>query len=329
MPTNLPPEYFKVEEQFRAAASTREKIVLLEELISTVPKHKGTDKLRADLRRRLSKLKTSARTKKGSSRHETAYNIDREGAGRAVVIGPANTGKSSLVASLTNAEPEVSPFPFTTWAPTPGMMIVEGIQIQLIDTPPLNRDYVEPELLDLIRRADLMLLVVNLMADPIRQLKESIALLEANRIAPKFRQESYRSDQPWSFVPLLVLVNRTDDDEAEEDYEIFCALMEEKWPCLPISVENGRNLERLGREVYDRLEIMRVYSQAPGQEPDFSAPFVLPVGSTVAEFARGIHKDFYDNLKAARVWGNSVAFEGQMVSRDHVLHEGDVVELRV
>jgi ribosome-interacting GTPase 1 len=329
MPTNLPPEYFKVEEQYRAATSTREKIVLLEELISTIPKHKGTDKLRADLRRRLSKLKSAARTKKGVSRHESTYNIDREGAGRAVVIGPANTGKSSLVAALTNAEPEVAPFPFTTWTPTPGMMTMENVQIQLIDTPPLNRDYVEPELLDLIRRADLMLLVVNLMADPIQQLENSIALLEQNRIAPRFRQEHYGGERPWSFVPLLVLVSKTDDDDSEEDYDIFCELLEVKWPCLPISVTTGRNLERLRREVYDRLEIMRVYSQAPGQEPDFSAPFVLPIGSTVVEFARGIHKDFYDNLKAARVWGKSVTFDGQMVSRDHVLQEGDVVELRI
>jgi ribosome-interacting GTPase 1 len=329
MPTNLPPEYFKVEERYRAATSTREKIVLLEELISTIPKHKGTDKLRADLRRRLSKLKSTARTKKGISRHESAYNIDREGAGRAVVIGPANTGKSALVAALTNAEPEVAPFPFTTWAPTPGMMTIENVQIQLIDTPPLNRDYVEPELLDLIRGADIMLLVVNLMADPIRQLEESIALLVQNRIAPRFRQEHYDDGRPWSFVPLLVLVNKTDDDDAEEDYDIFCALLEEKWPCLPISVTTGRNLDRLKREVYDRLEIMRVYSQAPGREPDFSAPFVLPLGSTVAEFARGIHKDFYDSLKAARVWGKSVTFDGQMVSRDHVLQEGDVIELRI
>ena len=135
MPTNLPPEYFEVEKRYKAAESVSEKVATLEELISTIPKHKGTDKLRADLRRRLSKLKSSAQSKKGGSRHVSAYQIDREGAGQVVLIGAANVGKSALVAALTNAAPEVGPAPFTTWQPTPGMMPVENIQVQLVDTP--------------------------------------------------------------------------------------------------------------------------------------------------------------------------------------------------
>ena len=216
MPTNLPPEYYKVEEQYRAATSPSAKIKLLEELISTVPKHKGTDKLRADLRRKLSKLKSTSRGKKGVSRHESAYSIDREGSGQAVVIGPANSGKSSLVAALTNADPEISPYPFTTWTPTPGMMQVDNVQIQLVDTPPLNRDYLEPEMLDLIRRADLVLLVVDLMADPIGQLEASVAALEAQRIGPKIREEQYQSQSRWTTVPFLILVSKADDEEAVE-----------------------------------------------------------------------------------------------------------------
>jgi ribosome-interacting GTPase 1 len=329
MPTNLPPEYYKVEEQYRAATSPSARIKLLEELISTVPKHKGTDKLRADLRRKLSKLKSDSRSKKGVGRHESAYSIEREGAGQAVVIGPANTGKSSLVAALTNADPEVAPFPFTTWSPTPGMMQVENVQVQLIDTPPLNRDYLEPELLDLIRRADLVLLVVDLMADPIGQMEASVAALEAQRIGPAHREERYRGQSRWSTVPFLVLVNKADDEDAVEDYEIFCDLLEEKWPCMPISVSSGHNLDRFQREVFERLDLMRVYSQAPGREADRSAPFVMKRGGTVADFAAAVHQDFYEGLKAARVWGSSVTFEGQMVSRDHVLHDGDVVELRI
>ena len=153
MPTNLPPEYFEVEKRYKAARSPAEKAETLEELIGTIPKHKGTDKLRADLRRRLAKLKDSAaQSKKGTSRQESAYHIDKEGAGQVVVIGAPNVGKSALVRAVTNATPEVADFPFTTWAPTPGMMPYENTQFQLIDTPPLNRDYVEPDLMDLIKR---------------------------------------------------------------------------------------------------------------------------------------------------------------------------------
>ena len=329
MPTNLPPEYYKVEEQYRAATSPSAKIRLLEEMISTVPKHKGTDKLRADLRRKLSKMKSATKTKKGVGRHESAYSIDREGAGQVVVVGPANSGKSALVAALTNADPEVAPFPFTTWKPTPGMMPIENIQVQLIDTPPLNRDYLEPEMLDLIRRADLVLLVVDLMADPIGQMEASVATLEEQLIGPAHREARYRDRSRWTTIPFLALVNKADDASAVEDYEIFCELLEEKWPCLPISVAAGRNLDRFKQEVFEQLELMRVYSQAPGQEPDHSSPFVMKKGGTVADFAGEVHQDFYEGLKAARVWGTSVAYEGQMVSRDHVLQDGDVVELRI
>jgi len=97
---------------------------------------------------------------------------------------------------------------------------------------------------------------------------------------------------------------------------------------LPVSATTGHNLEQLKQAVFDGLVIMRVYAKPPGKDPDFSRPYVLPRGSTVEEFARKIHKDFYDNLKAARVWG-SATFDGQAVSRDHVLSDGDVVELRI
>jgi ribosome-interacting GTPase 1 len=327
MPINLPPEAVEAERRYRAAKSVAEKIACLEEFISTIPKHKGTDKLRADLRRRLSKLKSAAQSRKKVSRQDSAFRIDREGAGQVVVVGPTNVGKSALVAALTNATPEVAEAPFTTWTPTPGMMPMENIQIQLVDTPPLNRDYVEPELLDLIRRSDLILLVVDLRRDPIRQLEDTIALLQEHRIVPCHLKDRYVEQRRLTFVPLLVLVNKSDDEDSDEDFQIFCELLEDDWPLLPVSAATHRNLERLKQVVFERLEIIRVYSKPPGKEPDLSAPFVLKEGSTVAEFAGKVHQDFLEGLKSARVWGKGV-YDGQMVRRDHVLHDGDVVELR-
>jgi ribosome-interacting GTPase 1 len=328
MPTNLPPEALDAEKRYRAAKSVAEKIACLEEFISTIPKHKGTDKLRADLRRRLSKLKSATPSQKKVSRHESAFHIDKEGAGQVAVVGPANVGKSALVAALTNATPEVADYPYTTWTPTPGMMPMENIQIQLIDTPPLSGDYVEPELIELIKKSDLILLVVDLQTYPIQQLEDTIALLQEYRIIPRRLKDRYTEGRRLTFIPLLVLVNKNDDESTDEDLEILCELLEDDWPLLPVSATTGRNLERLKQVVFEELEIVRVYSKPPGKEPDLNTPFVLKKGSTVAEFAGKIHQDFFKQLKSARVWGKGV-YDGQMVGRDHVLHDGDVVELRI
>jgi ribosome-interacting GTPase 1 len=328
MPANLPPDYFEAEKRYREARTSKEKIARLEEMLTIMPKHKGTDKLRADLRRRISKLKDASQTKKGGVKRDSAFHIDREGAAQVVLVGQSNVGKSSLLAALTNASPEVADFPHTTWQPMPGMMPVENMQIQLVDTPPIDRDYLEPELLDLIRRADLILLVVDLLTDPVSQLEETVALLDEYRIVPARFKERYADQHGLIFIPFQVLANKNDDAASDENYDIFRELLEEDWPMLAVSAQNGRNLEEMKRVLVQRLEIIRVYSKAPGKEPDLSAPFVLRKGSTVADMAAKVHQDFVKKFKTARLWGKTV-FDGQMVQRDHVLEDGDVVELRI
>ncbi len=327
MPTNLPPQYYEAEERYRAANDPDERIELLQELISTVPKHKGTDKLRADLRRKLSNLRSSAKAGKRAARHESPYRIDREGAGQVVLCGPANTGKSSLLRALTNAEPEVAPYPFSTWGPTPGMAAYENVQVQLIDTPALDRDYIEPDHLDLIRRADMLLLVVDLQEFPLEQVEWTVSFLEEHGIHPEEAEDTPQGRRPGRHLPVLIVVNKVDDERFDEDYEVFCELLDGAWQTLPISSKTGRNLEMLRRALFEGLEIVRVYSKAPGREPDLGEPFVLPIGSDVETFAAHVHQDFVKNLKSARIWGSG-EFEGQMVSRDHVLQDGDIVELK-
>lgn len=327
MPANLPPEYFAAEERFRAAGTTEEKIAGLEELISTIPKHKGTDHLRADLRRKLAKLRESADSRKAGGRRESPYSIGREGAAQIAVIGPANTGKSSLVRALTNAEVDVAEYPFTTRIPAPGMMAIDNVQVQLVDTPPLDYAFEEGPLIGLIRRADLILVVIDLQADPIDQYEETLARLEEHRIIPAQLRDRYPPESRLWFIPMLVLVNKTDDERMDEDFEVLCELLgEPQCPLIPISIGAGRNVERMKQAVFDKLGIIRVYSKPPGKEPDFTAPFVLKEGSTVEAFAEKVHRDFVENLRSARIWGTDV-YDGQMVGRDHVLHDGDVVEL--
>jgi hypothetical protein len=328
MPTNLPPEYFDAEKRYKAAESDLERIAALEEMLSKIPKHKGTDKLRADYRRRLSKLKISAKSKKQTGKRNSAFRVPREGPGQVVVVGFSNVGKSALVARLTNATPEVADTPFTTWQPSPGMMPVENVQIQLVDTPPLDRDYLEPELFDLIRRADIILLVVDLQTYPLQQLEGTVVVLREHLIAPKHLEAADSDGSGLVYVPLLVLVNKCDGDGCDEVFEVFCELLEGDWPLLAVSVETGYNLEALKHYIFEQLDIVRIYSKMPGKEPDLETPFVMRGKPTLEEFASKIHHDFYTNLKSARVWG-STTFDGQQVNRDYVLQDGDVVELKI
>ena len=328
MPTNLPPEYFAAERKFREAESTSEKISALEELLTTIPKHKGTDKLRAELRRKLSKLRIDKQKKKGTGKHESEYHIEKEGAGRISIIGSPNVGKSSLLAALTHATPKVSDSPFTTWLPLPGMMLIEDIQVQLIDTPPLNREHMEPEYFDILKGSNLLLLVVDLQATPFKQLEETLEILEEHKIAPIKKMNQFPEEMHFYFVPFIVVVNKDDDERIDEDFEVFDELLESDLPLVPISAANNRNLDVLSKLVFEKLELMRIYSKRPGHEADMSVPFVLKIGSTIDEFAQKVHKDFYQNLKTARVWGSNV-YDGQLVGRDHILHDKDVVELHL
>lgn len=328
MPTNLPPEYFDAEKRYRTASTSAEKLACIEEMLAIIPKHKGTDKLRADLRKRVSKLKSAAQAKKSLARHESAYHINKEGAGQVVIVGATNVGKSALVATVTHAAPEVADFPHTTWKPTPGMMPMENIQIQLIDTPPLSKEFVDPEMMDLIRRCDLVLLMVDLQTDPLQQLEDTVALLGEHRIVPLRLKDRYRDQRGISLVPFLIMANKNDNAATDENLDIFRELLSDNWPMIAASVATGRNLDLLKATIVERLNIIRVYSKSHGQKPDRSSPFVLKKGSTIADFACKVHQDFAQKLKAAKVWGIAV-FDGQMVQRDYVLQEGDIIELQI
>lgn len=328
MPTNLPPEYFKAEERYKLAHSLEEKIISLDELIGTIPKHKGTDKLRADLRRKLSKLKTDSETKKKTGKHDSAFHVDKEGAGRVIVLGAPNTGKSSLITALTGSELKISEYPFTTFVPHPWMMDIEAVHIQLIDTPAISIEHSETELFDLLRTADLVLLLVDIKAGTFQQLEDSIQILAEHRISPIRHKDKYPEDKYMNYLPFLLIVNKTDDEILLDDFSVFEELLEEDWPVIPVSTKTGHNLDQLKFRIYNDLEIMRIYSKPPGKDPDMNAPFVLKKGSTLDQFAANVHQDFIENLKTARIWGTGV-HDGQMVGREHVLHDGDIVELHL
>lgn len=328
MPANLPPPYFEAEKRYREAKTPEAKIEALEEMLTIMPKHKGTDKLRADLRRKIAKFKSEAQQKKGAGRKGVTYTIDKEGAAQVMVVGAPNVGKSSLVGVLSNASPEVAEFPHTTWKPTPGMVPYENIQFQLIDTPPITTSYVDPWMADLIRRADMVVILVDLKADPLQQMEDTLAVLQELRVFPEGQPLPPDLPKKPFLKKMMVVVNKVDTEADVEDFAAFQELSHCQMPCVAVSTASGRGLHTLLDTLFALSEVIRVYTKAPGKEPDKSAPFVLPKKSTLQDLAEKIHKDFVAKLKFARIWGKAV-FDGQMVQKDYELQDGDVVEFRI
>lgn len=328
MPANLPPTYLEAERRYREAKTAEEKIEALEEMFALIPKHKGTDKMQADIKRRISKHKEESQKKKGAAKQKSIFSIDKEGAAQVIVIGPPNSGKSSLIASLTHAAPEIAPFPHTTHKPTPGMAMFENVQFQLVDTPPITTEYVDPLMADLIRRADIVVILLDITADLIQQYEDTLTTLASFRIFPEGYPVPEDVKKPPSLKKAFIVVNKMDGAKEEEDFKTFLELTEMKLPSMGISLSTGKNLEAFLRMIYDLSGIIRVYSKNPGKEPDLDEPFVIPRESTLEELAAKIHKDFVIKLKYARIWGRTV-HDGQMVQRDYVMQDGDIVEIHI
>jgi ribosome-interacting GTPase 1 len=323
MSANLPPEYFEAEKDFKSAKTTGQKIEALERMLATIPRHKGTEKLQADLKRRLSKLRTGPE-RRPVSRAGLIHHVEKEGAGQVVLIGPPNGGKSQLLRSLTHATPEVADYPFTTRAPLPGMMTFEDVQIQLVDLPAVHADFPESWLYQSIRNADAALLVVDL-SDP--DLLEDLEMTLAEMCKAKVRLGGGPIPAPGRVaLETLLIGNKTEEVGADDDVEILRELYGASFTILPVSAVSGHGLAELRHAVFDLLHLIRVYTKAPGKKPELAMPYVLRGGSCLMDLAALVHHDFVTQLKFARVWGHG-RFEGQMIDRDYVLADKDVIEL--
>jgi len=326
MPANLPPQYFEAEKNFREAKNPAEKIVALEEMLAIMPKHKGTDHLRAKLRARIAKL-TEASEKKLATKRMSMV-IPKEGAAQVVVIGLPNAGKSQLVSSITNASPAVAEYPFTTHNATPGMMEFENIKIQLIDTPPLVPQSIDFWLPPMLRRADALLILVDLADAPVEQMETITAQLENMRIVIGDAGAKEEPEFITWHKKALIIGNKLDLDNASQNYTALKNKYEGQLPVIAISAKQGTGLEELKVKIYEALNIIRVYTKAPGKKPDFTDPIVLERGSSLEDAAAEVHKDFREKLKYARIWGSG-KHDGVMAKRDHILEDGDIIELHL
>lgn len=329
MPANLTPEYLAAERAFREAKTDEEKLGCLERMLATIPKHKGTEKMQAEIKRKISKFKERIEEAKKQKRKGHSYKVVAEGAGQISLIGPPNAGKSALLRSLTNAAVVVADYPFTTKLPAPGMMPYKDIHIQLIDLPPVCAEHTEPWVVEIARGSDAVAIVLDVSADDVLDRLDFI--LERFDKAKLALIGNHSEEPPWPYVarPALIIANKMDLPGAEENLQILKEYLRNRYEIQPFSVvEPPPDSSPLKDALFRALRIIRVYAKEPGKPPDFDQPFTLPQGSTVLDLAAEIHKDFAENFNYARIWG-STRFEGQTVQRDYLLNDGDVVEIHI
>jgi ribosome-interacting GTPase 1 len=324
VPANLTPEYFKAEKWYKSATTNEERILALERMLAVMPKHKGTDHLKADLRKKLSKLK-EAGTQKKSGSHVDVFHVPKSGAGQIVLIGTPNCGKSSIVGALTNAKVNVADFPFATSGPVPGMVTFEDIQIQLVDMPPITADYSAPGQVGTYRNCDLIAIVIDLSGDIVEQYSVCMDFLESRNLL--IGAEIPASDDQGNALAKEAFCIYTKSDIAKtgalEDLKQLCEFPLE---FVEISAVTGKGLPELAATFYRLLKIIRVYAKPPGKPVDMTEPFTLPAGSTVMDLATDIHRQLAEKLKSAKIWGTGV-YDGQNVQRNHVLNDKDIIEL--
>jgi uncharacterized protein len=341
MPTNVTPEYKKAEAEFRQARTPEDRLAGLREMLRTLPKHKGTDHLQADIRTRIKELTEEvAGPRKGGARTGPAHVVHPDGAGQVALLGPPNSGKSALHARLTGSHAAVGPYPFTTQFPQPGMLPHLDVGIQLVDLPPVAAQHPVPWLANALQPADAALLVVDLgdpaCVDAVLELHDLLAerrvYLTADWSPADADLAAATLDDDEDFdpfalhLPTLLVATKADQvDHYDEELAAFRELTGENYPAVTVSAETGAGLDAIGPFLFDHLGVVRVYTKIPGQPPDLSRPFTVRRGQTVEDVATLIHKDLVATLRWARLWRREI--EGLQVGKHHVVEDGDVLEI--
>jgi ribosome-interacting GTPase 1 len=232
-----------------------------------------------------------------------------------------------LLAALSNARPEIAPYPFTTRVPQPGIMMWQDVPVQLVDMPPVSAEFVESWVPNVIRSADAALLVADLASDDVADATIEVLERLASTHTELVGELPYDvEDESIRHLKTVLVASKLDADGARERLDVLSEWFAPRFPILPVSVHGKEGLETLPIATYHLLGVVRIYTKVPGKPADRSKPFTLPIGSTVLDLAREIHRDLEHTMKSARIWGSGV-FDGQSVKRDHELHDGDLVEL--
>jgi uncharacterized protein len=324
MPANLTPDYDRADAKYRAAVSDDDRLTALREMFAVIPKHKGTEKLQADLKHRISLLRKSIAKAPDKGGPDPFY-IPRSGAGQVVLVGPPNVGKSLLVGSTTHAPVKVADYPFTTALPVPGMAHWEDIHFELVDTPPVTADHVPPGLMGTIRSGDIAALIVDASTDPLEQADMLLGLMAARGLQLRSVPRDQLDPANQHDHSALLIANKADLAPADA-IAALRELFADRIEVHPVSASTGMGVERFLARCWQMLASIRVYTKEPGQPPDHGKPFVLDVGAVVDDLAATIHRDLPARMKFARLWRDGLP-AGQQVHRTELLHDKDIVEI--
>jgi len=324
MPANLPPTYYAAEERFRQATSNDEKIRILEEMLSIMPKHKGTDHLQADLRAKISRLKKEGEKKKIVAKFNP-YAVEKEDCPQVFFVGPPNCGKSSLLNTLTGAINEVAEYPYTTVKPGPGIFRADNYRFQLVDLPPIMNDDMEGWMRDLLRQSDGIVLVFDVSTD--KTLDQVVNVMTAIDKANIFIGGADGESPPIGTVKKKAMAAFHKRDIANRDIlELMKTELGGRYRYIETSSVTGVDKNLFAQILAEMTEYIRVFTKIPGKKADMQEPYMVQRGITVQEMAANIHRDIGDSFKYGRVWGVNT-YDGQRVGKDHVLTDGDIVEV--
>jgi ribosome-interacting GTPase 1 len=333
MAVNAPPQYFKAEEAYRRAGTAQEQVACLEEMLVLLPKHKASEKVQADLKTRLKEAKEQLQAERSAPKKGKTYRFPRQGAGQAIILGGPNAGKSRVLKELTNAHPEVAPFPFTTREPMPGMMPWEDVAVQLIDTPPITDSLFEAYIPNLVRATDLVLLAFDGSSDDAPEHTAEVLRQLDQRKTHLARETGFVEDDFSRVrVKTLLVVTRADDSGAKDRLEFFHEMVpgengQPRFEELLIELDRPESVTELRNRIFQALGVIRVYTKAPGKPADYSSPFTIPTGGTIEDLAGRVHNDLVDKVKSAKLWSYGQK-DMQTIGRDAVLHDRDLVELQ-
>jgi|SRR3989344_4925146 len=299
MTTNASPQFTKAQEKFLNAKDDQERLIFLEEMIREAPKHKSSENLLANLRTRRKKLETRlAKQKKSGKSSRTG--IKKEDM-QAVIVGKTNSGKSSILRILTNSEPQIADYNFTTKNPIIGIMNYETANIQIIEIPAIGSEFYNR---GIPYTADTLLILITSMGE----LKEVLEELKSNG-------------------KKIIVFNKTDLLTENEKRKIKATLQSKKYNFVLTSAITKEGIEELKNKIFQSFDKIRIYTKEPGKEKS-KRPIILEPGATAKEVAEKILKGFSEKVKETKIWGPSSKFPGQKIGLSHKLRDLDVVEFK-
>ena len=299
MPINAHPEYINAEAEYHQASTTEQKLLALEKMMRFMPKHKGAETLRKNIRTRYKKLKQELETKKKKSKGKKG--IKKEDL-QAVLVGLTNSGKSSVLQTLTNAQPKIASYGFTTLRPEIGTLNYQGCNIQIIDLPPISSENFDK---GIVNNADTLLIVV----EKIHEIKPTLDLLKQNKNTKK-----------------IIVFNKIDLYNEETKRKILETLRSKRYNFIIISCRTTEGIQDLKEKIFKSFNIIRIYTKKQGGKQD-NVPVILPPNSTLKDVAEKILHGYSKKVKFAKISGPSSKFANQKIGLSHVVKDKDVVEL--